>query len=146
MQRRLWRLSAAIVLGGAAWAQNSWTWQQVKDKFVATNPTLKANQLSIDESRAVEITAFLRPNLDLTFTRVGLQPAPNNGIWRPLSGSTQSPSVGYLHERRHKRELRLGSAKESTAIAESTYLDQERGLLFTLRNASCRLCRPRRSP
>src|SRR5215469_8761925 len=56
MQRRLWRLSPAIVLGGilgaGASAQNSWTWQQVKEKFVATNPTLKADQLSIDESRA----------------------------------------------------------------------------------------------
>jgi cobalt-zinc-cadmium efflux system outer membrane protein len=139
MQRRLWRLSIAIVLGGFAGgevqAQRSWSWQQVKEKFVATNPTLKANQLSIDESRAAEITAFLRPNPDLSLSVDGLQPAPNNGIWRPLSGSDQIPAVSYLHERRHKRELRLGSAKESTAIAESTYLDQERGLLFTLRNA-----------
>jgi cobalt-zinc-cadmium efflux system outer membrane protein len=139
MQRRLWRLSPAIVLGGilgaGASAQNSWTWQQVKEKFVATNPTLKADQLSIDESRAAEITAFLRPNPDLTITVDGLQPAPNNGIWRPLSGSFQSPGVSYLHERQHKRELRLDSAKQSTAITESTYLDQERGLLFSLRTA-----------
>jgi cobalt-zinc-cadmium efflux system outer membrane protein len=138
MQRRLWRLSIAIVLGCfgcGAWAQTSWTWQQVKKKFVATNPTLKANQLGIDESRAAEITAFLRPNPDLTLAMDGLQPAPNNGLWRPLSGSTQSPAVSYLHERQHKRELRLASAKQSSAITESTYLDQERGLLFTLRNA-----------
>ena len=103
MQRLLWRLSIAIILGGFAsrgvQAQNSWTWQQVREKFVATNPTLKANQLSIDESRAAEITAFLRPNPDLTLTMDGLQPASNNGIWRPLSGSTQSPAVSYLHER-----------------------------------------------
>jgi cobalt-zinc-cadmium efflux system outer membrane protein len=139
MQRRMWRLSIAIILGCftgvGARAQTSWTWQQVKEKFVATNPTLKANHLSIDESRAAEITAYLRPNPDLTLTMDGLQPAPNRGIWRPLSGSTQSPGVSYLHERAHKRELRLDSAKESTAITESTYLDQERGLLFTLRNA-----------
>jgi outer membrane protein, heavy metal efflux system len=31
--------------------------------------------------------------------------------------------------------LRRDQAKESTAIAESTYLDQERGLLFNLRSA-----------
>jgi len=43
--------------------------------------------------------------------------------------------VSYLHERQHKRELRRDAARESTAIAESTYTDQERGLLFTLRNA-----------
>ena len=139
MQRRLWRLSIATTLGGFAslcvQAQTSWTWQQVREKFVATNPTLKANQLGIDESRAAEITAFLRPNPDLTLSVDGLQPAPNNGIWRPLSGSDQIPAVSYLHERAHKRELRLGSAKQSTAIAQSTYQDQERGLLFTLRNA-----------
>ena len=41
----------------------------------------------------------------------------------------------YLHEREHKRELRLESARQSTQIATSTYQDQERGLLFNLRNA-----------
>jgi cobalt-zinc-cadmium efflux system outer membrane protein len=40
-----------------------------------------------------------------------------------------------LHERQHKRELRRDQAKESTAVTESTYSDQERGLLFTLRSA-----------
>ena len=95
MQRQLWRLSIAIMLGGylggRAQAQTSWTWQQVKDKFVATNPTLKANQLSIDESRAAEITAFLRPNPDLTISADGLQPAPNNGLWRPLNAVCSLP-------------------------------------------------------
>ncbi len=44
-------------------------------------------------------------------------------------------SISYLHERQHKRELRRDQARESTAIAESTYLDQERGLVFNLRSA-----------
>jgi cobalt-zinc-cadmium efflux system outer membrane protein len=139
MQRRLWRLSIAVWLGGwpggGVRAQTSWTWQQVKETFVATNPTLKADQLSIDESRAAEITAFLRPNPDFNLTVDGLQPGPNGGVWRPFSGSTQTPGISYLHERQRKRELRRDSAKESTAVAESTYSDQERGLLFTLRNA-----------
>jgi len=138
MQRRLWRLSITIVLGcfgGGARAQTPWTWQQVKEKFVATNPTLKANQLSIDESRAAEITAFLRPNPDFTFGTDGSQLTPYQGGWRPISGTQYTTSASYLHERQHKRELRRDSAKESTAIAESTYLDQERGMLFALRNA-----------
>ena len=41
----------------------------------------------------------------------------------------------YLHERRHKRELRLESAQEATSIAESQQLDLERTMLFTLRSA-----------
>jgi cobalt-zinc-cadmium efflux system outer membrane protein len=40
-----------------------------------------------------------------------------------------------LIERRHKRDLRLESAKAGTAIANSALEDQERSLLFDLRNA-----------
>jgi outer membrane protein, heavy metal efflux system len=139
MQRRIWRLSMAIMLGGfsggEAMAQTALSWQQVRDKFEAANPTLKSAQLNIDESRAAEITAYLRPNPDLTLTMDGFQPGPTGGLWRPLSGVYESPGFSYLHERAHKRELRRDSAKESTAIAESTYLDQERGLIFNLRTA-----------
>jgi cobalt-zinc-cadmium efflux system outer membrane protein len=117
-----------------ALAQQSFTWQQIKDKFAARNPTLKAAQLNIDESRAAEITAFLRPNPDFSLTADGLQISRNNGVWRPFNGVVETPSFSYLHERKQKRELRRDQAKESTTIAESTYLDQERGLVFTLRS------------
>jgi cobalt-zinc-cadmium efflux system outer membrane protein len=40
-----------------------------------------------------------------------------------------------LHERQHKRELRIESAREGTAIAESQRSDVERSLVFNLRNA-----------
>ena len=49
--------------------------------------------------------------------------------------SLKHPASAILHEREHKRELRRDQAKESTAVAESTYLDQERNLMFNLRNA-----------
>lgn len=119
----------------AVFAQTTFTWQQIKDKFEAANPTLKAAQLNIDESRAAEITAYLRPNPDFTLTADGVQIARHSGIWQPLSGVVETPGVSYLHERRHKRELRRDQAKESTAVTESTYSDQERSLLFTLRSA-----------
>jgi outer membrane protein, heavy metal efflux system len=125
----------AVVLAQAAAAQTTLTWQQTKDKFAAANPTLKAAQLNIDESRAAEITAYLRPNPDFSLTADGLQISRNMGVWRPLSGIVETPGVSYLHEREHKRELRRDQARESTAIAESTYLDQERGLVFNLRGA-----------
>src|ERR1700686_1035796 len=48
--------------------QQSFTWQQIRDKFQAANPTLLADQLNIDESKAQEITAYLRPNPDLTLS------------------------------------------------------------------------------
>ena len=119
----------------AAWPQTAYTWQQIKDKFEAANPTLKAARLGIDESRSAEITAYLRPNPDLTVAADGFQIAPNQGVWRPLNGVVETPGVSYLHERRHKRELRRDSARQSTAVAESTYSDQERTLLFNLRSA-----------
>ena len=51
-----------------ALAQQPLTWQQVKDRFEATNPTLRAARIGIDESKAQEVTAYLRPNPDMTTT------------------------------------------------------------------------------
>jgi outer membrane protein, heavy metal efflux system len=112
----------------------TYTWQQLLEKFEAANPTLLANKLNIDESRAAEITAFLRPNPDFGVSVDGFQ-VSKGGAYRPLSGVVETPSISYLHEREHKRELRRDQAKASTAVAESTYLDQERNLIFNLRNA-----------
>src|SRR5579871_6290091 len=130
-------VACAAVLAVECLAQNAppaLTWQQIKDKFEATNPTLKAAQLNIDESRAQEITAYLRPNPDFTLTADGVQIAPNHGVWQPFSGLVETPAFSYLHERNHKRELRRDQARQSTAVAQSTYQDQERSLLFNLRN------------
>ena len=126
---------AAGLLPASAFAQTAFTWQQLVEKFQATNPTMKANQLNIDESRAAEITAYLRPNPDLGLAADGTQLTRHLGVYRPFSGTQISPSISYLHEREHKRELRRDQAKESTAITESTYQDQERGLLFNLKTA-----------
>ncbi len=123
------------ILAARLLAQSSFTWEQIKEKFAAANPTLKAAQLNIDESRAAEITAYLRPNPDFSLTADGFQIAKNAGVWRPLSGVVETPGVSYLHERDNKRELRRAQARESTTIADSTYLDQERNLVFTLRTA-----------
>ena len=53
--------------------------------------------------------------------------------WQPLTGTQLVPSINYLHERQHKRELRLESAKQGTLIAGSQHEDLERNLLFDLR-------------
>jgi len=124
-------LSAALDAG----AQQVLTWQQVKDRFETNNPTLLADKLNIDESKAEEITAFLRPNPTFTLSADGTQIAPNRGVWQPFAGTFESPNISYLHERQHKRELRLESAKKATLIAEFTHSDTERTLLFNLRGA-----------
>ncbi len=122
-------------IGAAQQAPATYTWQQLLERFEQANPTLRAGKLNIDESRAAEITAYLRPNPDFSITADGFQLSKNGGVWRPLSGVVETPGISYLHEREHKRELRRDQAKESTAVAESTYLDQERNLVFNLRNA-----------
>ncbi len=115
--------------------QQSLTWQQVRDKFEARNPTLLADKLNIDESKTQEISAFLRPNPTFALSADGTQIAPEKGVWRPFAGTFESPSLSYLRERQHKRELRLESAKKGTLIAESSHADLERTLLFNLRGA-----------
>lgn len=111
----------------------SLTWQQIKARFTAGNPTLKAAQANIAESKASEITAYLRPNPNFSLTADGFQ-VNKDDVYRPLSGVVETPGVSYLHERRNKRELRLESAKKSTEIVTAGYTDQERGLLFNLRS------------
>jgi cobalt-zinc-cadmium efflux system outer membrane protein len=111
------------------------SWQNVRDRFEAANPTLVADKLSVDESKAEQITAYLRPNPTLSLTADGTQIAPNNGVWKPFAGTFFSSNFSYLHERRHKRELRLKSAEKGTLIAQLSHADLERTLLFNLRSA-----------
>ena len=59
----------------------------------------------------------------------------NGNPYRPFGFLLPLVSFDYLHERQHKRELRLESAQEGTAIAESQQLDLVRTMLFTLRSA-----------
>jgi outer membrane protein, heavy metal efflux system len=116
-------------------AQQALTWDQVRAKFEAANPTLKADAMSVDEMKAEEITAYLRPNPQFTLSTDGTQVNRYNGVWTPTKGTQVSPNVSYLREREHKRELRLESAKEGTQITASQHEDLERNLLFTLRSA-----------
>jgi len=111
------------------------TWKEVRNRFEVNNPTLLADKLNIDESKAQEITAFLRPNPTFSLTADGTQIAPEKGVWRPFAGTFESPGVSYLQERQHKRQLRLQSAKKGTLIAESSHTDLLRTMLFNLRSA-----------
>ncbi len=135
--------AALVLLPPGVSAQTAFTWQQIKDRFETANPTLKAARAAIEEARANEVTANLRPNPSFTATIDQINPfatQPSNSgsgqdVYRPFANALPFSSVSYLHERQHKRELRLDGAKQSTAIAQSAYNDQRRGLLFALRNS-----------
>ena len=126
---------AIAAVAGTASAQQALTWEQVKANFEAANPVLKADAANVEEMRAEEITAFLRPNPQFTLTADGTQIVRHNGVWTPFKGTTEQPNFSYLHEREHKRELRLQSAKEGTEITQSQHVDLERNLIFGLRSA-----------
>ena len=130
-------VAAGLLLasGLPAVAQLALTWDQVKSKFETANPVLKADAANVEEMKAEEITAFLRPNPLITMTEDGTTLSPRNGSWPPLRGTDLQPNFSYLHEREHKRELRLESAKEGTEITQSQHVDLERNLIFGLRSA-----------
>jgi cobalt-zinc-cadmium efflux system outer membrane protein len=149
MHTTLWRCLILLAASGAAAQQPAqspsprpqspapqiWTWDQVKNEFEINNTTLLAGRLNIDELKAEEITAYLRPNPQLSLTVDGTQIAPNDGRWPVFAGTYEVPGISYLHERRHKRELRRESAKEGTSIGLAQQDDLDRTLLFNLRSA-----------
>uniref|UniRef100_Q01WW9 Outer membrane efflux protein n=1 Tax=Solibacter usitatus (strain Ellin6076) TaxID=234267 RepID=Q01WW9_SOLUE len=127
-----------VSMAGVAAAQKkTLTWDEAKRELDAVNPTLRAARIGIQQSRADEITAFLRPNPDLTISVDQVSPLyeADGGPFRPFSDSLPFLSSSYLIERRHKRELRRDSARQGTEIAISEFDDQKRNLLFDLRGA-----------
>jgi cobalt-zinc-cadmium efflux system outer membrane protein len=139
----MWRNLRGLYIGlffFVAWgeiglAQKALTWQEVRDKFEAANPTLRAGQIGIDESRAQEITANLRPNPNLSILADQIDPFNGGPGHGPFAYLLSSGSVNQLWERQHKRGLRLESAQKATAVSVSGQADLERNLLFNLRGA-----------
>jgi cobalt-zinc-cadmium efflux system outer membrane protein len=125
----------ALVATPRAGAQQPLTWDQVKAQFEAANPAMKADADNVDELKAEEISAYLRPNPQVGVVADGTQFFPKNGTWQPTKGTYAVPSFSYLHEREHKRELRLQSAQEGTRIGQSLHEDLDRNMVFSLRVA-----------
>ncbi len=154
MRNKLFLYCVLILFSSRGWAQTPtpsaapWTWEQVRQRFEENNPTLLAGKLTINESKAQEITAYLRPNPSFSLTQDQILPIKQSHWTDRDSGSILGcpkctvfsnllsvALVSYLYERGHKRELRLESAQGATAVATSGQADLERGLLFNLRGA-----------
>jgi len=95
---------------------------------LAYNQSLRANRFNIDQSKANEVTASLKPNPSIS---VGADAFP---IFAPqtIRFNTQiySASLSYTVERGGKREKRVVVAKDNTQIAAQTVTDNERTLRF----------------
>lgn len=106
-------------IGVNAYAQQpSYTWEQLRDRFLLTNPTLQAQEQAIQSTRASEITASLRPNPQ-------------------FQNDTTSATIGFYQEFEigGKRRARIDSARLATSISQTDSADVRRTLLFNLRQA-----------
>jgi len=136
MKNYFWKCFAFLTLvpyGASAQTPVSLTWEQVRQRFEQNNPTILAGKLGIDESKAQETTAYLRPNPSLSLTADQLNPFSGGPPHSTFGSLLTVATASYLHERQHKRELRLESAQKATAITVSGQADLERSLIFTLR-------------
>ncbi len=136
MQRPVWSLCAGLLfmnlMTAVSFAGQPLTWQEVRDKFLSANPSLQAARIGVEESRAQEITAYLRPNPNLTASMDYMHPFRSYGS---VQDAQPSVMLSYLFERMNKRELRKESAEKGTAVALAQAADLERNLLFNLRGA-----------
>jgi cobalt-zinc-cadmium efflux system outer membrane protein len=116
------------------YAQQPYTWNEVRERFRQNNPNLLAGQLTIEENRANEITANLRPNPEFGFTADQFRVFKPNPL-QPFQNAQLSPTLSQLFERRNKRQLRLASAELVTKASATDQLDLERNLTFNLRDS-----------
>lgn len=138
MLRQHWRALVPLLLSasiaGRGSAQQALTWEQVLERFRANNPNLMASRIAIDESRANELTAGLRPNPQFSVLLDQFH-IFNPSQFRPFNNAQWTPAITQLVERRHKRQLRVESARLATATATTDQMDLERQLTFNLRDA-----------
>jgi cobalt-zinc-cadmium efflux system outer membrane protein len=97
------------------------------------NQALRAQRLNIDQSKAEEITASLKPNPTLA-NIVDTIPIFSPQTIR-LSTQIYSESLSYTVERGGKRERRTVVAKDNTDVAAKTVADNERQLRFQVEQA-----------
>jgi len=95
---------------------------------LAYNQSLRANRFNVDQNKANEITASLKPNPTIS---VGADAIP---IFSPqtIRFDTQIYSAGlsYTVEKGGKREKRVVVAKDNTLISAQNVTDNERTLKF----------------
>ncbi len=94
----------------------------------AYNQSLRAQRLNIDQNRAEEITAALKPNPTFS-TLVDTIPLFSPQAIR-FNTQIYSESLSYTYERGGKREKRLEVAKDNTDVSAKTVIDNERQLRF----------------
>jgi cobalt-zinc-cadmium efflux system outer membrane protein len=101
------------------------------------NQALRAQRLTIDESKADETTAAFRPNLNFGFSTAGLSVfSPSHLTFSTASSIvTYDATLGYTFERGGKRDKRTTVAKDTTDVTARGVMDAERQLRFQTEQA-----------
>jgi outer membrane protein, heavy metal efflux system len=101
------------------------------------NQALRAQRFTIDEAKADEITAALKPNLNFSFSTGGLSVfSPRQLTFSTAdSGITYDTALGYTFVRGGKREKRTTVARDTTDVTAKGVLDAERQLRFQTEQA-----------
>jgi cobalt-zinc-cadmium efflux system outer membrane protein len=110
------------------------TLEEAIQAALENNPALKAARTQIDQNKAQEITAAIRPNpvlaWDALFLPV-LNPSNFNGDY--LNNTTEFDVSGaYTIERGHKRQARITAARDQTTVTTAQVRDTERALSFSV--------------
>jgi cobalt-zinc-cadmium efflux system outer membrane protein len=101
------------------------------------NQTLSAERLTIDQSKADEITAALKPNINASFNAEQLSTFSANpfSLSSETTNATYIAGLGYTFERGGKREKRMTVAHDTTDVTAKGVLDAERQLRFQTEQA-----------
>jgi cobalt-zinc-cadmium efflux system outer membrane protein len=100
---------------------------------LAYNQSLRANRINIDQSKAQEVTASLKPNPTFS-TLVDTIPLFSPQTIR-FNSQIYSEGLSYTVERGGKREKRAVVAKDNTEVAAQAVTDNERTLRFQVAQA-----------
>ena len=125
-------------------AQQSLTWDQVKAKFEACEPSLESGcgQRGGDEGRGDHGLSSSQSAVHV-FGGRHADRAPQWSLGSPFRARLKQPNFSYLHERDHKRELRLQSAKEGTQISDPSIVTLNAIWSSACARPLCRHSRPR---
>ena len=110
---------------------NAMTMAQVIDAAKTKNPTLLAAARNVDAVHAQEIQAAVRQNPNVGFQASDFT-LHAEGDANPYTYALQA---SRLFERGQKRRWRIDGAKATTDQTASQYLDQQRQVIFTLKQA-----------
>ncbi len=107
---------------------------QAIELAIQHNHTLKAEENTVQQSEADEITAAIRPNPVFTYDDLYVPLfSPGQLNTTTLNNITEFDlGFSYTFERGHKRQARINAARDATSVTRSQVKDNERSLVFNV--------------